>query len=51
VKQALGEEECRDRVLILRKIVIVFISVVFFEIPFELLYTAFNQHTASGLLK
>jgi hypothetical protein len=33
------------------KIVIVFISVVFFGIPFELLYTTFNQHIASGLLK
>ena len=50
-RQALEEEEWRERLMIVRNIIIVFIAVVFFQIPFELLYATFSQHITSGMAK
>lgn len=50
-RKALGEEEWRDRLMIVRNIIIVFLAVVFFQIPFELLFASFNQNIMSGFAK
>ena len=50
-KQELKIEEWTDRVIIVRNVAIVFLVVMLFQIPFELLYAAFSQRSTSTIAK
>jgi hypothetical protein len=50
-RRALNIEEWTDRVMILRNIAIVFLAVMLFQIPFELLYAAFSQKCSNTIAK
>lgn len=50
-RRALNKEEWTDRLMIVRNSAIVFLAVMLFQIPFELLYAAFSQYSSSTIAK
>lgn len=50
-RKALNKEEWMDRLMIVRNSAVVFLAVMLFQIPFELMYAALNQQATSTMAK
>jgi len=50
-RRALNKEDWIDRLMIVRNIAVVFLAVMFFQIPFDLLYAAFSRQSTSTIAK